>query len=83
MLKKKALGEEFYDLISKVLKYSPHRRLTPFEALCHPFFDELRKEEVYGRLKKDYGLGDLFDFHAWGECKGRSWERLVPGWYRG
>jgi len=57
--------------------------LTPFEALSHPFFDELRKEEVYGRLKKDYGLGDLFDFHAWGECKGRSWERLVPGWYRG
>ena len=42
VIKKKHLGEEFYDLLGKVLRYSPKRRLTPFEALQHRFFDELR-----------------------------------------
>jgi hypothetical protein len=46
--------------------------LTPFEALQHPFFDELRQEEVYTRLKKEYGLADLFDFGRWGELRGRK-----------
>lgn len=56
--------------MSKVLRYSPSRRLTPLEALQHPFFDELRQEEVYSRLRKEYGLGELFDFGRWGELKG-------------
>mmetsp|Transcript_14979 Transcript_14979/g.25585 ORF Transcript_14979/g.25585 Transcript_14979/m.25585 type:complete len:365 (-) Transcript_14979:734-1828(-) len=30
------------DLISKVLLYRPESRLKPMEALCHPFFDEIR-----------------------------------------
>ena len=30
------------DLISQLLKYNPKSRLTPMEALKHPFFDELR-----------------------------------------
>ena len=32
------------DLISKVMEYSPFKRLTPFEAMCHPYFDDLRDE---------------------------------------
>lgn len=82
VLKKKHLGEEFYDLLSKVLRYSPIRRLKPEEALLHPFFDELREEEVYHRLRKEYQVGDLFDFKSGREGKGLN-EKLVPRWYRG
>lgn len=32
----------FVDLISKLLVYEPNLRLTPYKALCHPFFDELK-----------------------------------------
>jgi len=30
------------DLVSHFLRYDPKIRLDPFDALCHPFFDELR-----------------------------------------
>ena len=30
------------DLVSKLLVYRPEERLHPFQALAHPFFDELR-----------------------------------------
>lgn len=30
-----------HDLISKLLEYIPNQRITPFEAMCHPFFAEL------------------------------------------
>lgn len=30
------------DLISKLLEYTPTQRLSAIEAMCHPFFDELR-----------------------------------------
>ena len=59
------------------------RRLTPEQALMHPFFDELRDEEVYTRLKREYQIGDLFDFRGRGEVRGTTLERLVPKWYRG
>jgi serine/threonine protein kinase len=43
VLKKKHLGEDFYDLLGKVLRYSPKRRFTPLDSLMHLFFDELRQ----------------------------------------
>jgi len=36
------MGDQFVDLLKKVLRYSPLKRLTPFEALTHPFFDEIK-----------------------------------------
>lgn len=33
---------EAIDLISALLEYTPTQRLSAVEALCHPFFDELR-----------------------------------------
>lgn len=33
---------EAIDLISKLLEYTPTQRLSAIEAMCHPFFDELR-----------------------------------------
>ena len=34
--------DEYIDLVSKLLVYEPDLRLSPYKALCHPFFDELR-----------------------------------------
>eukprot|EP00388_Colpodella_angusta_P038538 GDKK01044710.1.p1 GENE.GDKK01044710.1~~GDKK01044710.1.p1 ORF type:complete len:173 (-),score=30.76 GDKK01044710.1:830-1348(-) len=31
------------DLLSKLLVYSPHKRLSCYAALAHPFFDEVRR----------------------------------------
>ncbi len=33
------------EFLQKVLVYSPVERLTPIQALAHPYFDELRDEK--------------------------------------
>jgi len=48
------------DLVSKFLRYKPDSRLDPFEALAHPFFDELR--EPSARLPNGKPLPPLFNF---------------------
>lgn len=35
--KKEALNPQFYDFISKMLVWEPEKRLTPEEALRHPW----------------------------------------------
>lgn len=35
-------SNEAIDLISSLLEYTPTQRLSAIEAMCHPFFDELR-----------------------------------------
>lgn len=40
-----ALGENFIDLISKILVYEPKIRIKPIDALCHPFFDDIRENQ--------------------------------------
>ncbi|KAK2739024.1 regulator of ime2 [Myotisia sp. PD_48] len=37
---------EAIDLITALLEYTPTQRLSAVEALCHPFFDELRDPET-------------------------------------
>jgi len=54
------------DLVSQFLRYEPAQRLDPFEALCHPFFDELR--EPNARLPNGKPLPQLFNFTE-GELK--------------
>jgi len=48
------------DLVSKFLRYKPESRVDPFEALAHPFFDELR--EPNARLPNSKPLPPLFNF---------------------
>ncbi|CAG8480791.1 5061_t:CDS:2 [Paraglomus occultum] len=48
------------DLISKLLEYTPSQRTTAIEAMCHPFFDELRNPET--RMPNGKELPKLFDF---------------------
>ena len=46
VFKKKIDDPLFFDLISKLLVYEPDKRLTPYAALCHPYFDELGKKDL-------------------------------------
>ena len=51
------------DLVTKVLQYSPKRRLTPAAALYHEYFDELRDEAKYQEmLFRVKAIPDLFDY---------------------
>ena len=36
----------YIDLVSKLLVYDPEERLTPYKALCHPYFDDLRNSKT-------------------------------------
>ncbi|TCD62260.1 regulator of ime2 [Steccherinum ochraceum] len=51
---------EAIDLVSKLLEYTPESRLSAVEAMCHPFFDELRTEGARMPNGKDFPL--LFNF---------------------
>lgn len=78
------------DLISKVLVYSPTKRLRPLEALLHPYFNELKAEncKINGNP-----IPDLFNFST-GIWYWIIWfieelstqpelaEKLVPNWYK-
>jgi len=48
------------DLIAKMLRYTPTHRILPLEALCHPFFDNLRQENTNGSS----AISHYFDFTA-------------------
>lgn len=51
---------EAIDVITKLLQYTPDKRILPIEACCHPFFDELRDPNT--RLPNGRTLPALFDF---------------------
>lgn len=51
---------EALDLLSRMLTYSPHLRITATEAMLHPFFDELRQPDL--RLPDGSPLPPLFNF---------------------
>lgn len=48
------------DLISRLLEYTPTARLTAVEALCHPFFDELRTGDM--RMPNGREMPALFNW---------------------
>ena len=46
VFKRRKVTESYLDLISKLLIYDPDKRLTPLQAICHPFFDELKDSKT-------------------------------------
>jgi len=54
------------DLVSKLLRYDPKTRIDPFEALCHPFFDEIRDPNLI--LPNGKKIGNIHNYTA-GELK--------------
>ena len=71
--------ESAIDLVSKLLVYRPNERLHPFDALAHPFFDELRDPSAVCPNGKP--LPQLFNFckeeMAYSEEKGLT-EKIIP-----
>lgn len=57
---KPTIDAQFIDLMSKLLVFSPHRRLHPLAACAHPLFDELRDPKC--RLPNGRPLPELFSF---------------------
>jgi len=51
---------EAIDLMSKLLVYTPDKRVTPLQSCAHAFFDELR--EPGAKLPNGSPLPPLFDF---------------------
>jgi len=83
VFKSKVVTPEFIDLISKLLVYEPKLRLTPLQALCHPFFDELRDQNT--KLPNNKPICDLFNFNnveIKGDKDGLIFLKLVPKWYK-
>ena len=46
VFKGKNEDELYIDLVAHLLLYEPEKRFSPYQALCHPYFDELKKKEV-------------------------------------
>lgn len=68
------------DLLGKLLTYSPQKRLKPFEALAHPYFDDLRVQKLTINSRP---VTDLFDFTQVEVGKFQNLlNKLVPHWYR-
>ena len=56
---------EAIDLVSKLLEYTPEARVSAVEAMCHPFFDELRVEGA--KMPNGKEFPPLFNFTREGE----------------
>mmetsp|Transcript_1284 Transcript_1284/g.1164 ORF Transcript_1284/g.1164 Transcript_1284/m.1164 type:complete len:105 (-) Transcript_1284:593-907(-) len=68
------------DFVSKVLVYSPQKRLKPLEALLHPYFNELRNQNC--RINGN-PLPDLFNFSKEElSTQPELADKLVPDWYK-
>lgn len=72
---------ELLDLLSKVFTFDPTKRIKPLQALYHPFFDELRKHQIFIN-QRPISL-ELFDFtpEEVGSDK-HLLSKLVPEWYQ-
>lgn len=57
--------EDAIAFITKTLQYEPLKRLTAFQALADPFFDELRDPNV--KMMNGKELPNLFDFSRHGK----------------
>lgn len=51
---------EAIDLVAELLKYNPAYRVSPADAMAHPFFDELREQAT--QLPNGKPLPPLFNF---------------------
>ena len=60
--------------MAKLLEYTPEVRLSAVEAMCHPFFDELRVEGARMPNGKEFPV--LFNFTREGEC----FKLMISSW---
>jgi serine/threonine protein kinase len=77
------MEENFLDLLRKILVYDPLERIKPLNALCHPFFDDLKKEKA--KTPDGLGFADmLFNFSEEEKENDRYGliDKIVPEWYK-
>ena len=69
------------DLVSKMIKYNPTKRIGLYKAMAHPFFNELKEPEL--TLPNGNCIPDLFSFSAGEKEKmgGEGRDNLIPEWY--
>ena len=46
VFKGKITDELYIDLVDKLMIYEPEKRLGPYQAMCHPYFDEIKKKDI-------------------------------------
>ena len=69
---------EAIDLVAKLLEYTPEARLSAVEAMCHPFFDELRVEGA--RMPNGKEFPALFNFTREGESLWSALRLSIAVW---
>ena len=77
----KETEESGADLLEKLFKYKPGERLTALQAMAHPYFDELREENLV--FPTGNCLCDIFSFTQF-EMEGADTnilEDIIPEWY--
>ena len=78
---KNKASTEAIDFLASLLVYSPSRRPSAYQALSHPFFDELRAEGT--RLPNGEQLPPLFN---WSEIEQKAHPDLIhsltPRWFK-
>lgn len=73
--------KELVNLLSKILVYEPHKRLTAYEIMAHPFYDDLRNQEINQNGKNI--VPQLFDFSEMEvvNCKSKTLlKKILPEW---
>lgn len=73
------LDYDLCDLIEKILTYLPSKRYTALQALQHPFFDEIKKEN--SRLPNGVDLKELFNWNEV-EINAGVADLLTPDWLK-
>jgi len=68
------------ELLESIFQYNPDKRPTAWQAMQHPYFDDVKKESSY---RQGITIPHLFD---WTDNEKASWydyyERLAPAWYK-
>jgi len=64
-----------------MIRYNPSKRISLYRAMAHPFFTELREQDL--TLPNGNCIPDLFSFsEREKECMGgEGRDNLIPEWY--
>ena len=63
------------------MRYSPTERLTPYQAMMHPYFNDLRDKDWLEDIKSEMEVPQLFNFNE-EECSYEEYQQLTPTWLR-
>ena len=70
------------DLITRMMQYSPAKRVTPFEAMCHEYFDDLRDQQKYEEIVLKTRCKNLHVYNKEEVSMSKQFiSRLLPEWY--